>query len=234
MCKSFQVFVLSVLLLLPASTAAHAVVLYGLNFDDSAFSDSATHVFGDINYLGFSRDGLPITGDDDTDLSTALNGPDLYAHIEGLGDSSTKSPYVVDVEFLDNTIFNGLGPDLVLWERGLAEPVGVAVYDPRIMSFTSRIQFASVRVGDLPGSVDVTPGVNTASVNFDSWGLPAGLEINRIRIYGGNGGDPSADIAAIGGLNSRFVSQSVIPEPTTLFLLGSSLFGLAVRRKILP
>lgn len=200
--------------------SAHALTLFGLDFDERAFSDNATKVSGDINYLGFSKDGLVITGDDDIDLDTALNGPDLFAFIEGVGDSSTKSAYVVDIEFLDNGLFNGDGPDLIVWERGVAEPVGVALFDPRANDFTSSLLFSSVHVGDLLGSVDVSPGVNIASINFDLWNIPEDVLINRVRLFGGNGGDPSADIAAVGGLNS----VSAIPEPSSFLLIGFGFF----------
>lgn len=207
------------LLLLPASTA-QAVTIFGLDFAETAFGDDATHIKGDVLFFGFSDAGIPLSSDFDTNLDVALTGSNLYTMIEG--DTTAQNPYVVEISFLDNYLFNGPSSDLAIYERGLAEGFGVSVFDSRVNDFTAVVNLLPTKVGDLVGSVEVSSGVNLAEVNFSSWNLPADLSVTRIRLYG-----RAADIAVIGGLNSRPLPQTaVIPEPSTLFLMFIGLVGM--------
>jgi hypothetical protein len=73
--------------------------------------------------------------------------------------------------------------------------------------------------------VDISSGVNVASVDFSHWNLSSSVPIHKIRLIA-NFDYASPDIAAFGGLNSR-----PIPEPSTLVLFGLGLLGFLRKSK---
>jgi hypothetical protein len=219
-------YILLGLFLLLFSVPAYAITLFGYNFDDDAFSDNANYISGDIDYWGFSKWGYTETGDDNIDLDSALNGSDLYTGIEGQADQlNNKSHYIVEIEFIDNYLFNGPGVDLIVWERGAVEPIRVSLFDPISFTWTVPNYYTPIKVGDLNGSVDISSGVNVASVDFSHWNLSSSVPIHKIRLIA-NFDYASPDIAAFGGLNSR-----PIPEPSTLVLFGLGLLGFLRKSK---
>ncbi len=118
-CLLFLMMIISIAC--GAQESQAAINLFGYTFDDNAFSDNATYISGDIDYWGFSKWGYTITGDDHIDLDTALNNSDLYTMIEGVWDQGRNQDYVIEIDFIDNVLFNGAGIDLTVWERGLYE-----------------------------------------------------------------------------------------------------------------
>jgi len=207
--------------------ARASINLFGYVFQDNAFSDSAQLISGKLDYWGFSKWGYPITGDDTIDLPHALNGSDLYTAIEGKLDNYNKnSYYTVEVNFVDNFLFNGNGSDLTVWERGSPEPFRVSIFNSQTNNWTESNYYQPDFVGMLSNSVDLSPDVNVAEVDFSYWSLPKDIPINKVRLTSDFDWS-SADIAALGGLNSR----SVVPEPASILLFSFGGLGLLIRRK---
>jgi len=211
--------------LISPAFSTHAITLFGYTFDDDAFSDNANYISGQISYWGFSKWGYTVTGDHNIDLDTALNGPDLYTGIEGQVDNfNKKSHYVVEIEFVNNYLFNGSDTDLIVWERGAPEPLRVSIFDPTSLAWTAPNYYMPVKVGGLSGSVDISSEVNVAEIDFSHWGFPPSTPINKIRLIA-DFDYASPDIAAFGGLNSR-----LIPEPSTFILLSIGFLFVFPRR----
>jgi hypothetical protein len=225
------VLAVAIMLVLGSLNLAHAEIpMFGYTFDDNAFSDNATYVSGNIIYYGFSTIGYTETGDPNKDLPMALNGHNLNTCIEGAMVGGGESPYLIDVEFVDNYLYNGPGADLAIWERYGAEAMYVSLFNPLVNDWTSEKYYMPVHVGDLPPDETGMTGVNVAEVDFSYWGLPSDVQINKIRVNGyiyDNNGAHASNVAVFGGLNSK----SVVPEPATLSLLGLGLVGVLIRRK---
>ena len=201
------------------------IEMFGYSFDDNAFSDNASYVSGNITYWGFSKRGYEITGNHDIDLDWALNGNDLYTGISGEKIDEVLHNYIIEVEFIDNYLYNGEGVDLIIFERGTQEPMDVSVFNPAAGEWTNNLRVEPFYVGSVPGSVDIAGTVSVAEIDFSNWSLNPNSPIDKIRISTEHWSGSSwicADISAAGGLNS-------IPEPTTFFLFG--LGGLLLLRK---
>jgi len=230
--RSVKRFLMSALLVgvwvLGAVNAAYAVTLFTYDFEEADFADDVTRIEGDIAYYDFTQSGHILTGIDDIDLDAVLVGHDLLPSIEGAfgvpGDHSTKSSYLIEVLFKDNYLYNGGGPDLSVWERGLAEPFYMSIWNPLVSDWTAGMMFDTTPVGTVAGSIDVSPGVNIEEVDFALWGIPDSVQITRARFWS-MAGNPNADLTAFGGLNS--VGRTAVPEPTTFFLLGMALTATA-------
>jgi hypothetical protein len=140
---------------------------------------------------------------------------------------------IVEVLFADNSIANGAGIDLVIFEVSGPQTPGtpdarerfeVSVFDGSAFSpFTA---FDPVATGF--GTPDATLDVFAVEIDLSSFGLAAGSRVNRVRLHlFDNGlGSKGADIAALGALNSG----APIPEPSTALLLAGGLAGLGVQR----
>lgn len=190
---------------------AFSLDLYGYTFDDDAFADKAYFIDGTIEFGGF----IP-TGDISNDLNTALAGSNMSTWIRSQYDpiKDIRTGYTVELHFVDNYIYNGVGSDLIGWEFGTSEPFSISIYNPQLGSWTDFWNIYTNDIGDM----------NVGEIDFDHWGLSSEIEISKIRVssqYWSNSWI-DGEIAAFGGLNSN-----PVPEPTTMVLLGAGLIGLA-------
>ncbi len=198
---------------LVAGTATGApITVAGFTFvaGEQAFADDASLVSGTI------RIGSFFTGPCCT-VAEALSGSDISTGVN----NNTGNTGIVEVLFTDNRILNDAGPDLVIFELsgplspGTADPrerFGVSIFDGA--TFTPFTYFDPVATGVNSGG-DPTLDIFAVQVDLAMFGLPAGATVDRLQlhIFDVGLGTKSADIAALGALNS-------VPEPTTALLLG--------------
>ena len=213
--KKLMFFLLTICLVsLFFQNETSAVVIGGYTFGDNAFPDSATYVSGEVSFRGFTP-----TGDLSTDLNTALTGHDLSTGISGQSDGDLG--YTVELNFLDNYLFNGDGPDLVVFEFGTVEPFDVAIYNPVLDEWTTYLRVTPVDIGS----------INVGEIDFSVWGITSTAQINKVRISTEhwNNSWVGADINALGGLNSASAPALVgywkFDEANGSEVLDSSVFG---------
>lgn len=164
-------------------------------------------------------------------VAEALAGSDLSHCVN----NDTGNSGVVEAVFVDNLILNDSGPDLVVFElsgalaAGTPDPrenFGVSVHDGR--AFTPFAYFDPIATGT-SFCGDPAQCLDTFSVEVDlsAFGLSDGQTVDRVRlhIFDVGLGTKSADVGALGALNS-----APIPEPSTGWLVGGGVLLLALWR----
>jgi hypothetical protein len=216
--------------LLATSSLASPINVGGYSFSsEAAFADDAFLASGTIrfNCLGGGWGVNPPAAS----ASEALVGSDLSHCVN----NDTGNTGIVEVVFADNLILNEAGPDLVVFELSGAMPggtpdprenFGVSVYDGA--GFTPFSYFDPISTGT-SFCGDPAQCLDTFSVEIDlsAFGTPDGETVARIRlhIFDVGLGTKSADIGALGALNS-----APVPEPSTALLLGCGVLMLAFWR----
>ncbi len=215
-------------LALATPLCAQAVTVGGLDFDDNAFADSlASASDGFSPYFGVA-----------TSLEEALVGTNLIDYTFVTSSSSEESNFVIS--FDDNHIVNGPGADFVIFDLG---PIDIHLFANDPARYDRWREFISVAVS--PGgprrSYQVEDSgenagrysVLIAQIDLDDFGLASGDTVSLLQIFPKNSaGADSADITAIGALNS--VTVATVPLPAGLPLLSAGLLTLgAFRRRTL-
>jgi hypothetical protein len=182
---------------LSSGGSASPLTLGGFTFPagEEVFADNGFLVSGTIRWWCGGRTSIPesISG---SDLSDCLNN--------NTGDSG-----IVEVEFLDNAVVNGPGTDLVVFELSgrllpgtpdARERFGISIYDGA--SFTPFAEFDPIATGieSAPGALDIF----VVEIDLSDFGFAPGSQTQRFRlhIFDVGLGTKSADIAALGALNS--------------------------------
>lgn len=222
---------LVVFLVFATSAAGAPIVVGGFTFADGerAFADNAILISGTV---GHSCTAGPVTPA--TSLAVALSGSD----IQQCANTSDSTGGIVEVVFIDNSILNIPGPDLVIFE--LSGPQAPGTPDPREsfglsvftgVSYSAFVDFDPIATG-INSVTDPTLDVFSVQVDLTTFGIDAGSSTDRVRLHIRNNdlGTRSADIAALGALNS----ESPIPEPATGITvcigLAALTFGRSWRR----
>jgi hypothetical protein len=144
---------------------------------------------------------------------------------------------ILEVAFLDNSIINGAGTDLVIFE--FSGPKSVGTSDPREYfevsvldgtTYSAFVGFDPVATGyGISNPLD--SNLFAVEIDLSSFGIALGAQVDRVRLHlFDNGlGSKGADILALGALNSG----ATIPEPSTALLMSLGLIGLGVKRRSL-
>jgi hypothetical protein len=207
----------------PPSVSAAPITVGGFTFDagEAAFADDAVLVSGSgVRFSCAAGVGAA------SSFAEALSGSDVTqcANVSGGGDG------ILEVLFNDNSIINGVGTDLVIFE--VSGPQAVGTPDPRERfevsvfdgtAYSSFTAFDPVATGY--GTPDPTLDVFAVEIDLSAFGIAMGAQVDRVRLHlFDNGlGSKGADIAALGAVNSI----ALVPEPSTALLLGFGLLGLA-------
>jgi hypothetical protein len=185
-------FLLSALLL-GSTTASATITLTGVSFEDNAFADEVLEVQG--VWLG--------------NVSAVL-GPTIN---DCTWNQARDENAFIKVAFTDNSIRNGPGADLVMFEETGADPG-----DPVKITISGITQTYPTPLRSGP--------VNAAFVDLDDFGIAPGDCIAVMTLWGGA---TEPEYMGIGALNNG----CAIPAPAAAGLVGVGLLSLpALRRRV--
>jgi hypothetical protein len=207
---------------------ASPITIAGFIFSagEVAFADDAYLVSGTIRYTCATAAAGPAGS-----VAEALAGSDL----ERCVNNNTGDSGIVEAVFLDNSIENAPGVDLIIFELSGELPAGTP--DPREnfgvsielpAGFSPFTYFDPVATGtNSCGNPTLCLDTFAVQIDLSDFGVAPGALVDHVRlhIFDVGLGTKSGDIAALGALNSG----AAVPEPSTgLLLLG----GLAALRLI--
>ncbi|MGH0029282.1 MAG: hypothetical protein ACQGVC_05800 [Myxococcota bacterium] len=222
----------AVVLIAAQSVEASPITIGGFTFSEgeAAFADDAFLVSGTIRFTCATAAAGPAGS-----VAEALAGSNL----EQCVNNNTGNSGVVEAVFLDNSIENASGVDLVIFELSGAMPAGTP--DPREnfgvsielpTGFSPFTYFDPIATGT-NSCGDPTLCLDTFAVEIDlsDFGVESGAVVDRVRlhIFDVGLGTKSADIPALGALNSG----APVPEPGTGLLLLGGLAALRMMGRVL-
>ncbi|HDM77163.1 MAG TPA: hypothetical protein ENG51_11960 [Deltaproteobacteria bacterium] len=196
------------------ASANSATFVAGLWFDDNAFADKIFYPYVGSDHTNYvtSVGGSQSEVVTDADLSTYL-----YCNTVG-------SPGVfMQIDFLDNKLINGPGPDLALFELGTNDRFDV-------MIGTTYKTFNTTYTGYRVGIDHRNVNVNAALIDLSEWNLFSGAVIGSVTVRLDLRTPPYNTVptlAVVGALNSTPVPI----VPSSILLLSGAGGLIAVHRK---
>ena len=182
--------------LITAQSANAVTAIGGFTFADDAFADEVVSSSGTFTQIPSGASLSDVLTD--VDENTAAFSNDFGAFVQ-LG-------------FTDNDLVNGADADVVLFELGTLDSVGVSLTfggDEVIYDF---------------GATD-TNGLNAVAINLDDFGVLAGTSVASLIIRMDIESDSMTvpSLSLVGALNT---GVAPIPVPAAVWMFGSGLIGL--------
>lgn len=201
-------------LILSAPSAQATIVLGGLNFADNAFADSVITFTPSIVFRRQLNSGGQIV----VTPQEAVTGSDLATSTIEMDPTQSLT-----VGFVDNSIVNGAGADLVVFELFGSPDFGAVTINGITHGPTSVVQLGLIPI---PGTT-FSNHVNYALYDLSDFNVALGATVNSVTVAGM--AITRSEYAAFGALNSAAVGE--LPEPGSLALVGLGLAGLAAMRR---
>jgi hypothetical protein len=188
----------AVLAAAPAASAQIAIA--GYVFDAAAAADVATPQPGSHPEFGGVLAGCGTVA--------ALSGQTLDQSLDTVltDDGATEWVFgdaIVRLDFTDNAVLNGPGPDLVVFEIGGAEGFALSVLADTVCEYGPTVAFTPVPTGFI-APCGAANHINAAAIDLDALGVLPGATVRTLRLdnLGTAGGAIGADIAAVMALHS--------------------------------
>ena len=113
----------------------------------------------------------------------------------------------VVMKFTDNSVVNGSGADLAVYELGIPDAFDLGI----TVGGTTHFYVTAATGATTSGGYSL----NVAEVNLDDFGVPAGGSINTIQVYEDQAEGEAPSLTAFGAINS-----GTVPEPASAAVLG--------------
>ena len=190
------------LALLVAPRSSAQISLGGYAFDAAAAPDLATPLAGSHPEFG---GGLTNCG-----TAATFPGMSLAQSLQLVLTDATADEWVfgkarMRLDFIDNSVVNGPGADLVVFEIGGAEKFTLSVFHDSICAYGKPVTLLPVSTGftsnSCPGNLQA---LNAIAIDLDTFGVLPGASVRRLLLdnLGQPGGAVGADIAAVMALHS--------------------------------
>jgi hypothetical protein len=187
--------------LLAAMPASASTIVGGITFNDNAFADTLISSSGSYTTSGGSLSS--VLTDIDASTYAFSNSPGAY----------------VQLGFTDNTLVNGTGADLAIFELGVPDSFVVSL----TLGGTTHT-YASSSTGFLAGVFQL----NDALINLDDFGVGTGASLSSV-VVGLDTINPGSltvpSLSLVGAMNSTSPVVAT-PEPAALYLMAFGLAGI--------
>ena len=204
MRSGIKTLICIVVLAFGLSSAKAIMMVAGLTFQDNAFADIVVASSGTYTLAGAGTLQAAVTG-------SSLN---KYAF------SSSPGAYI-QLGFTDNSLVNGNGYDLALFDYGNASTFALSIGGiTKYYKSVTDVGYTSVIDGK-------SYQINVAKINLDDFGIVAGTKIYDIKIYMNCPTNGVPTFGAAGALNSGMVPDA----GATVAMLGLAFAGLALLKR---
>ncbi|MCB9898851.1 MAG: DNRLRE domain-containing protein [Planctomycetes bacterium] len=111
---------------------------------------------------------------------------------------------VARLEFTDNVVMNGPGPDLVVFEIGGAESFALSIFVESLCEWSDPRSYMPVATGFSSSPCGTVQAINAKAIDLADFGVLPGATVRRVRIdnKGAPGGAVGADLALVMAQNS--------------------------------